>query len=271
MGAEGYCWISFTTDYGTRDGFVAACKGVIATVSPATTILDVTHHVPAGDVRRGAVVLAQTVPYLPPAVHLAVVDPGVGTARRAIAVQTATSVLVGPDNGLLGWAADALGGARRAVVLDRPDWHLTPVSRTFHGRDIFGPVAARLATGRPFTEAGTALDPGELVTLPEPVLRHTNGQAEVEVLTVDAFGNVALAAGAATLTELGGPRDVTVSVGDRRLPVTVGETFGSVPPGELLLYLDSADQLTLAVNGGSAARRLELRAGDLVRLVPTSH
>jgi S-adenosyl-L-methionine hydrolase (adenosine-forming) len=261
-----YGRISFTTDYGTADGFVAACKGVMATIAPDVPVLDITHQIPAGDIRRGAVVLAQTLPYLPPGVHVAVVDPGVGTSRRPVAVQTDESVLVGPDNGLMPWAARALNGARRAVVLDNQDWHLRRVYRTFHGRDVFGPVAAHLAAGRPFSEAGTPLDPAELVTLPDAVLRHGDGYVEMEVLTIDNFGNVQLAAGQEVLYGLG--RSVTVTTAHTSVKVTVGETFGSVAPGELVLYLDSADLVSLAVNGGSAAGRLSLAAGDMIRLSP---
>ncbi|HEY3503626.1 MAG TPA: SAM-dependent chlorinase/fluorinase [Actinocatenispora sp.] len=268
MGDTGYGWISFTTDYGTRDGFVAACKGVMARIAPQVPVLDVTHHVPPGDVRRGAVVLAQTVAYLPPAVHLAVVDPGVGTSRRAVAVEAGDSVLVGPDNGLLPWAARELGGIRRAVVLDRPEWHLDHVRSTFHGRDVFGPVAAHLAAGRPFAEAGAPLDEDELVTLPEPVVRSGHGYVEVEVLTVDRFGNVQLAAGQEILAELGAAIAVSVAAGATGFRVRAGDTFGSVGRGEPLLFLDSADQLSLAVNGGSAAERYALGPGDVLRLFP---
>src|ERR671939_426163 len=141
----GYGWISLTTDYGTFDGFVAACHGAIARIAPDVRVIDVTHHVPPADVSRGAAVLAQTVPSLPPSVHVAVVDPGVGTARRGVAIQAGDGVLVGPDNGLLPPAAQALGGIRRAVVLDRRDWMAATVSPTFHGRDVFAPVAARIA------------------------------------------------------------------------------------------------------------------------------
>ncbi|GAA4218585.1 SAM hydrolase/SAM-dependent halogenase family protein [Actinocatenispora rupis] len=268
MGDTGYGWISFTTDYGTVDGFVAACKGVMAGIAPGVPVLDVTHHVPPGDVRRGAVVLAQTVPYLPPSVHLAVVDPGVGTTRRAVAVEAGDSVLVGPDNGLLPWAARELGGARRVVVLDRPEWHLDHVRSTFHGRDVFAPVAARLAVGRHIAEAGTPLDPDELVTLPEPVLRCGHGYMEVEVLTVDRFGNVQLAAGPEIMAELGRTVTVSVAAGATGFRVAAGDTFGSVDGGDPVLYLDSADLVTLAVNGGSAAERYALGPGDVLRLSP---
>jgi S-adenosylmethionine hydrolase len=264
-------WISFTTDYGSSDGFVAACHGVIAGIAPDARVLDVTHQIPAGNVRRGAVVLSQTLPYLPPSVHVAVVDPGVGTTRRAVAVDTAHGVLVGPDNGLLVWAAEAVGGARSAVVLDNSDWHLRRVRRTFHGRDIFAPVAAHLVAGRPLAEAGTPLDPAELVELPAPVLRTGRGFVEVEVLTVDTFGNVQLAAGAELAAELHGDGTllVTMTAGATGIPVRLGETFGAVEPGELVAYLDSADQLTLAVNRGNASERLALGPGDLIRLSPS--
>ena len=140
-------YLSFLTDYGLEDGFVAACHGVAARIAPHASIIDVTHLVPPGDIRRGAAVLAQTVPYLPPAVHVAVVDPGVGTARRGVAVAAGDSVFVGPDNGLLSWAVTASGGAARAFSLTNRELWLARVAATFHGRDIFMPVAAHLAGG----------------------------------------------------------------------------------------------------------------------------
>ena len=143
----GYGWISLTTDYGTFDGFVAACHGAIARIAPEVRVIDVTHHVPPADVARGAAVLAQTAPYLPESVHCAVVDPGVGTSRRGIAIGTPNGVLVGPDNGLLIRAAEALGGIDSVVELANKDWFLGDISRTFHGRDVFAPAAARIATG----------------------------------------------------------------------------------------------------------------------------
>src|ERR1035437_6480647 len=133
-------YLSFLTDYGLEDGFVAACHGVAARLAPHAGIIDVTHLVPPGDIRRGAAVLAQTIPYLPPAVHVAVVDPGVGTARRGIAVQAGGGTLVGPDNGLRSGAIAAQGGAERACQLTNGEWWLHPVAPTFHGRDIFSPV-----------------------------------------------------------------------------------------------------------------------------------
>src|SRR5687768_14002867 len=175
-----YEWISLTTDYGLSDGFVAACHGVLARLAPAARVIDVTHLVPPGDVQRGSAVLAQTLPHLPVAVHVAVVDPGVGTARRAVAVEAERGVLVGPDNGLLTNAADALGGVRRAVALTNRSWHAPSVSTTFHGRDIFAPVAARLAAGADLADAGEPVDPDALVRLPEPLVVIGDGVVEAE-------------------------------------------------------------------------------------------
>ncbi len=184
--------LTFITDYGLEDGFVAACHGVAARIAPAARVIDITHLVQPGDVRRGAAVLAQTIPYLPPAVHVAVVDPGVGTARRGVAVQAGDSILVGPDNGLLSWAVAAQGGAERAVQLTNGDLWLHPVSPTFHGRDIFMPVAAHLAAGTDLASAGDEIDLADLVTLPAPTSRVRDGEAEGEVMSVDRFGNVQL-------------------------------------------------------------------------------
>lgn len=143
--------LTFLTDFGLEDGFVAACHGVAARIAPAARVIDITHLVPPGDVRRGAAVLAQTVPAMPPAVHVAVVDPGVGTTRRAVAIEAKGGILVGPDNGLLSWAIGPLGGATRAVLLTNQKLWNHPVSPTFHGRDIFMPVASHLATGTRMT------------------------------------------------------------------------------------------------------------------------
>lgn len=255
----GYDWMSLTTDYGRWDGFVAACHGVIARTAPGVRVIDVTHEVPPGDIRRGAAVLAQTLPYLPPAVHVAVVDPGVGTDRRAVALQTPGGVLVGPDNGLLPWAADALGGIAAAAELTNQAWYAGR-SRTFHGRDVFAPVGARLAAGAPLAEAGPAIDPAGLVRLPDPVVRSGDGWIEAEVLTVDRFGNVQLAADGAAASGLG--RDLMVG----GLPAARGTTFADAPPGGLVVLVDSADRLAVAVHGGRAAVVLGVAPGDLVRI-----
>jgi S-adenosylmethionine hydrolase len=257
----GYGWISLTTDYGTFDGFVAACHGSIARIAPGIRVIDVTHHVPPADVARGATVLAQTAPYLPESVHCAVVDPGVGTARRGIAIGTPNGVLVGPDNGLLVRAAEALGGPETVVELANKDWFLGDVSRTFHGRDVFAPAAARIATGAALTDAGPAVDPGTLVRLPDPVVAVGDGWIESEVMTVDRFGNVQLAATGEVLTGLGSDLTVNGTVRARR-----GATFADVDAGDLLVYEDSAGQVGIAVNNGRAVVLLSVRPGDVVRV-----
>jgi S-adenosyl-L-methionine hydrolase (adenosine-forming) len=259
MGAYG--WISLTTDYGTFDGFAAACHGSIARIAPQVRVIDVTHHVPPADVARGAAVLAQTAPHLPPSVHCAVVDPGVGTSRRGIAIGTPSGVLVGPDNGLLVWAAEALGGLDTVVELANREWFLGDVSHTFHGRDIFAPVAARLAAGAALAEAGPAVDPKSVVLLPDPVVAVGDGWIESEVMTVDRFGNVQLAATGGVLAGLGSDLVVNGNVRARR-----GATFADVGPGDLLVYEDSAGRVGIAVNNGRAVVVLSVRPGDLVRI-----
>jgi hypothetical protein len=258
--ADGYGWITLTTDYGLSDGFVAACHGVIARLAPAARVIDVTHQVAPGDVPRAAALLAQTVPHLPPAVHVAVVDPGVGTDRRGVAVETPGGVLVGPDNGLLPWAADVLGGAVAAAELANPEWFRKPVSRTFHGRDVFAPTAARLAAGAALAQAGPALPPEALVRLPDPVVTTGDGWLEAEVLTVDRFGNVQLAFIAPTLVGFG----MNLRVGGE--PAVRGRTFGDAPPGGLVVLIDSANRVAVAANGSSAAHLLSVAPGDVLRV-----
>jgi S-adenosylmethionine hydrolase len=258
-----YRWITLTTDYGLSDGFVAAMHGVLGQRAPGVRVLDVTHLVPPGDVARGAAVLAQTVAYLPRAVHLAVVDPGVGSARRGIAVQAPRGLLVGPDNGLLVAPAQALGGATRAVELTNRAWLGEAVSATFHGRDVFAPAAARLAIGVPLGEAGPDVDVAELVRLPDPFVRVADGMVEAEVVQVDRFGNVQLAAPAEASAAL--PSQVTVN----GRPATRATTFSDVPPGALLVLGDSAGMLAVAVNAGRAVEALSVAPGDVVRITAT--
>ena len=264
----GFGWISLCTDYGWTDGFVAVCHGVIARIAPQARVLDVTHAIGPGDVRHGSVVLADTLPWLPPAVHVAVVDPGVGTARRGVALVSGEAVLVGPDNGLLVAAARALGEVRAAYQLVEPSYRLPTVSATFHGRDVFAPAAAHLARGVPPDALGPEVDPASLVSLPAPVCQVDGGRIRVEVLAVDHFGNVALAAGAAELAASG------LRAGESAMlrwptgarPVRLGETFADVAHGELVALLDAAGHLAVACHGGSAARHTGLRPGAVVEL-----
>jgi S-adenosylmethionine hydrolase len=243
-GMAGYDWITFTSDYGLDDHFVGVCHGVMARVAPRARVLDVSHAVAAQDVRQGAVVLAQAVPYLPRAVHLAVVDPGVGTGRGMVAVSAGGQVLVGPDNGLLVWAAEALGG------------------------DVFAPAAGHLAAGVDPAELGPGLDPGGLVRLERPSVRAGVGRVAGGVVAVDHFGNLALDLRRRDLEKagvaVGDP--VEVLAGGRGHRVTVGETFASVPAGELVLHEDSFGSLAVAVNRGRAADRLGVGAGDPVEV-----
>jgi S-adenosylmethionine hydrolase len=260
--------LTFLTDFGLEDGFVASCHGVAARIAPSARIIDITHLVPPGDVRRGAAVLAQTVPAMPPAVHVAVVDPGVGTTRRAIAVRAGHSVLVGPDNGLLSWAVTALGGADEAIVLTNDALWNHPVSATFHGRDIFMPVAAHLFAGSPLAQAGTKVSVTNLVRLAPPTSRMVDGEAEGEVLSVDRFGNVQLSIPTAMVAELGIRFGGTLVVRCNRRELTAPylETFGSASTGELIALTDSAGLVSLAVTGGNAAEVLSLPPGARVRI-----
>jgi S-adenosylmethionine hydrolase len=261
-------YLSFLTDYGLEDGFVAACHGVAARIAPHAGVIDVTHLVPPGDVRRGAAVLAQTAPYLPPAVHVAVVDPGVGTARRGVAVAAGDSVFIGPDNGLLSWAVTAAGGAARAVSLTSRQLWLDQVTATFHGRDIFMPVAAHLATGTELAAAGDEIDVGDLVTLPVQERLIHDATAAGEVLTVDRFGNVQLTITASDAVQIGLRPGGTVFVhcGRHRLTLPYREMFGAVAPGEFVAYPDSAGLVSIALNGGDAAQRLGLPPGARVSI-----
>jgi hypothetical protein len=265
-------YLSFLTDYGLDDGFVAACHGVAARIAPHAAIIDVTHLVPPGDVRRGAAVLAQTVPYLPPAVHVAVVDPGVGTARRGVAVAAGDSVFIGPDNGLLSWAVTASGGAARAFSLTNSELWLANVTATFHGRDIFMPVAAHLADGTELTATGAEIDVADLVTLPPLERLIRDSVAEGEVLTVDRFGNVQLTITASDAAQIGLKPGTTAHVrsGGHRMIIPYRDMFGAVAPDELVAYADSAGLVAIAVNGGNAAQRLGLAPGARVSMATAS-
>ena len=190
-----YDFITFLTDFGLQDDFVGVCRGVMKRIARDAQILDVTHGIPPQAVSQGALVLARSVPYLPTAVHLAVVDPGVGSERRAVAIRTASGrIYVGPDNGLLTIAADADGidGVRN---LTNPHYHLDEVSRTFHARDLFSPVAAHLAAGASFADLGDEVDPSTLVRIHPPAASVADGELRATVLEVDRFGNLGITVG----------------------------------------------------------------------------
>lgn len=216
-------------------------------------------------------VLAQAVPYFPPAVHVAVVDPGVGTERRGVAVAAGDSLFVGPDNGLLSAAVARAGGATRAVSLtNRALWRDTTAA-TFHGRDIFMPVAARLASGMPLDEAGEPVEVSSLVTLPQPGYQVTGNGAEAEVVTIDGFGNVQLSLPGADAPGAGLVPGASVRLAwdGQTITMPFRTTFGEVAPGEPLCYTDSGDWVAIAVAGGNAARQFGLQAGMTVTLTVT--
>jgi S-adenosylmethionine hydrolase len=263
--------IIFLTDYGLADPFVGVCHGVIATRCPRARVIDLSHGVPPQDVRAGATMLARALPYLPVGVLLAVVDPGVGGARRGVAIRAAAGhLLVGPDNGLLWPASLAAGGAEAAVDLAGSPFALEPVSATFHGRDVFAPVAASLAGGATLEDAGTTIDPASLVVL-EPVQPRVEPLAlRARVVAIDRFGNLELGAVPADLGAAGlAARDSLVVEGvGSPVPTQVGRTFSDVAEGELLLFEDSGGALSLAVSCGSAALRLGAATGDELRIAP---
>jgi S-adenosyl-L-methionine hydrolase (adenosine-forming) len=260
--------VTFLSDYGTADEFVGVVHAVIARIAPEARVIDISHGIPRHGVLQGGLTLARALPYAPVGVHLAVVDPEVGARRRAIALRTADEdrLLVGPDNGLLLPAAERFGGIAEAVEISESPWRLEPVSATFHGRDLFAPVAARLAAGEPLAEAGPPLEPVELAPLDVPRARRVAGAIVATVLGVDGFGNVSLVADhtdlAAAGLRIGHP--VAVTAGDGRLAATYARTFADVERGEALVYEDAARTAAIAVNTGDAAAALRVRPGDEV-------
>jgi S-adenosylmethionine hydrolase len=261
-------FVSLLTDFGLRDPSAAICRGVVLGIAPDAEILDISHEVRKYAIRDGALLLWCALPYLPVGTHVAVVDPGVGTVRRPLAIRVARGDhLVGPDNGLLLMAADKLGGVTAAVELREAAYRLPVVSTSFHGRDIFAPAAAHLALGVALGRLGPPIDPATLVSLPVPEPRVLPGALETHVVYVDTFGNVKLTALAPALPEALGevPFGTQLEIelrpaGAPARPVsaTWAETFGSVEPGALLLYEDSYGRLCLALNQGDATASLGL-------------
>jgi S-adenosylmethionine hydrolase len=248
------------TDYGLADEFVGICRGVIARIDPDARVIDLTHQIERQNVLQGAVVLGRAVRYLPDdAVYLAVVDPGVGSERRPIAVEARSgALLVGPDNGLLSMAWLELGGAERAVSIEASDVVLHPVSRTFHGRDIFAPAAAHLATGAVLEELGPAIlvEALQVVELPGPMV--SPGVVGARVIAVDGFGNVQLNVTPTHLEAAGiGP---VLTIGNREVPRV--SAFSDVPAGICAAIVDSQGYVAIVVNRGSAAQVLGVSSGD---------
>jgi S-adenosylmethionine hydrolase len=264
-------FVTFLSDFGLSDDFVGICHGVIKRIAPEAEIIDITHGIPPQGVLQGAIVLANTVAYMPAGIHLAVVDPGVGTDRRGLAVRDRTGrVYVGPDNGLLLAAVERMGGVDAAHELADPAYWLEHVSATFHGRDVFAPVAAHLARGVDVAELGPALDSETLVRpdLPEPEV----GRARIRatVLYVDRFGNVQLNIRRDHLERVGfapGTR-VELELPLERYYAVAARTFADARPGDLILYEDSYGNIAMALSGGDAASMLSARPGEVVRIGP---
>lgn len=265
-------FITFLSDYGLQDEFVGVCHGVIAQRCPTARVIDLTHSIPPQDVLLGALTLRDCLRFLPEGVHLAIVDPGVGAsgleARRAIALRTVQEdrLLVGPDNGLLLPAAQACGGVQEAFDIGNSPVAVESVSATFHGRDLFAPVAAALADGMPPEYLGEPLDPVLLVDLRLPQAKVLSGSLSGHVLAVDRFGNLALDATSDHLERIGAVvgAQVEIEVNEERCPATRARTFADVPQGALLLYEDSRAMVALARRDGSAAQALGLARGDAV-------
>lgn len=264
--------ITFLTDYGVADDFAGVCRAVIARIAPDVRVIDVTHGIARHDVREAGAVLAETVPYSPEAVHLAVVDPGVGGHRRALAVRPAESghLFVAPDNGLLPPALDALGGPAEVVDVSASRFRLERASATFHGRDLFAPVAANLALGAKLADAGEPVDPGSLERTPLSRPELEQHRAFAHAIRIDGFGNISLDLASDELSghPLAGAHRVSVGSRSRRRTAARATTFDDVGDGAFLLYEDSSGNLAIAVNRGDASEVLDVRVGDVVELEP---
>jgi S-adenosylmethionine hydrolase len=261
--------ITFLTDFGLEDDFVGTCHGVIARIAPDERVIDITHGIRPGRILQGALMLRNTLAYMPVGVHLAVVDPGVGGSRRPLALRDGEGRLyVGPDNGLLLPAADRLGGVVEAVEIANPAYALGHVSRTFHGRDLFSPAAAHLARGVPLGELGPPIDPDALVRLDIPKPETGGGRIRATVLAVDRFGNAALNLTRVDLERVAIVPGTTVEVEARgnRFFAVAARTFADAREGDLILYEDSYRNVAIAVSRGSAAGLLGLDEGSQLGL-----
>jgi S-adenosyl-L-methionine hydrolase (adenosine-forming) len=264
--------VSFLSDYGLTDEFAGVCKAMILRAAPSARIIDVTHGIPPFDVRAGALALARSIQYLPPGVVLAVVDPGVATDRRAVAVEVETGFLVGPDNGLLAPAVALLGGASRVVSLTNPEYQLEAPGATFAGRDVFAPAAGYLAAGTSLEALGELIDPMSLVPGMVPLPTDEGGRAAGEVLWIDHFGNAQLNIDprdlAALGVEPGGPVEIRCGQ-DRRTGRWVG-SYAEAKPYELAVVVDSYGLVSLTLDRRSAAEELGLHPGSAVTLGPVA-
>ncbi|HYG34068.1 MAG TPA: SAM-dependent chlorinase/fluorinase [Clostridia bacterium] len=252
--------ITLTTDFGTSDWFVGTMKAVILRLNPKAVIIDLTHGIPPGDIRAGAFALAASCRFAPKGtIHLAVVDPGVGSERKAIVVQTADYFFVSPDNGVLSWALvnEKIKAIHR---LENKTYFLHPVSQTFHGRDLFSPVAAHLSLGLPAQKLGPKQS--DFVHLPWPELQRSSNSVKGEVIYLDRFGNGITNIAASDLHTLG-QGDLQVSIGRKRL-CGVASFYQAVPAGKPVAVVGSSGYLEIAVNSGNAAQKLGLKIGSPV-------
>ncbi|MGH2768540.1 MAG: SAM hydrolase/SAM-dependent halogenase family protein [Actinomycetota bacterium] len=271
MGSPPFRYITFLSDYGLTDEFVGVCHGVMLAIAPEVRIIDLTHGIQPQSVSEGALILSRSVKYFPRVIHLAIVDPGVGSDRLPIILETASgSWLVGPDNGLLMPAAAKLGGTISCRKIESPQLMLPEPSRTFHGRDVFAPAAAHLARGVPPEEFGGEVPLPRLVGLSVPSARLHAGHLHAVVLHVDRFGNLQLAISPDELAGLGLLTGslVEVRIEGHTSTVPFGRTFAAVPEGRLVITEDSSGLLALAVNQGSAAARLGAGPGSKVIVGP---
>jgi S-adenosylmethionine hydrolase len=262
-------FITFLTDFGLQDDFVGTCHGVMKRIAPDVQVIDITHGIAAQGVLQGALTLANTLPFMPEGVHLAVVDPGVGGSRRALALRDASGrVHVGPDNGLLIPAADKLGGIVEAHELANPEYALESVSRTFHGRDLFSPAAAHLALGVPLADLGPPIDPDALARLDIPQPEVGTTRITCTVLSIDRFGNVGLNIEREHLDAVGivpGTR-LELQIGPERYYAVAARTFADARPGDIILYEDAYRNISIAISGGNAASMFGVSEGQDIRL-----
>jgi S-adenosylmethionine hydrolase len=250
---------------------VGTCRGVIKRIAPDVEVIDITHGIPPQHVLQGALVLANTLPYMPLGVHVAIVDPGVGGERKPVALRDGDGRLyVGPDNGLLLVAADSLGGVEQVVEISNETYMLPTISRTFHGRDIFSPASAHLAIGVALEELGPPVDPRALVRLELPAPEVGSARIRATALYVDRFGNIQLNLTSRELEQVGivpGTK-VEVEIRFERYYAVAASTFADVRTGDIVLYEDAYRNIALAINSGDAARMFSARVGQEVLLSP---
>ena len=262
-------FITFLTDFGLQDDFVGTCHGVMKRIAPDVDIIDITHGIAPQAVLQGALTLANTLPFMPEGVHLAVVDPGVGGSRRALALRDGQGRLhVGPDNGLLIPAAEKLGGIVEARELANPEYALESVSRTFHGRDLFAPAAAHLALGVPLEELGPPIAPDALARLDLPRPEVGSTRIHSTVISIDRFGNVQLNLEREHLESANivpGTR-LELQVGTERYYAVAARTFADARPGDIILYEDAYRNISIAISGGNAAAMFGISEGQDVRI-----